>query len=233
MADVQKVLGGRMKICAVIPVHNEAKTIGGIVESLSFKHIESLVIDDGSSDGSGQIAKSKGATVITNNPRGGKGNALKQGFAYAIKHHYDAVITIDGDGQHDIGDIENFIQQAHKDPVSVITGNRMSNAKGMPFLRYVTNTFMSFIISSACKHKISDTQCGYRYIHCSILREIALISNDFEIETEILMKTSKKGYPIYSVPVKTIYNNEESKISPFRDSVRFINYFLKELRNKA
>lgn len=233
MADVQKVLGGIMKICAVIPVHNEAKTIGGIVESLSFKHIESLVIDDGSTDGSGQIAKSKGAAVITNNPKGGKGNALKQGFSYAIKNNYDAVITIDGDGQHDIGDIENFIQQAEKGPVSIIVGNRMNNAQGMPFLRYVTNTLMSFIISLACKHKISDTQCGYRYIHCSILREITLISNDFEIETEIIMKTSKKGYPIYSVPVKTIYNNEESKISPFRDSVRFINYFLKELRNKA
>ncbi len=222
-----------MKICAVIPVHNEAKTIGRIVDALSAKHVLPLVIDDGSMDDSGRIARSKGATVITNNPRGGKGNALKQGFAYAIKNNFDAVITIDGDGQHDIEDIKNFIQQAEQDPVSVIIGNRMGNAKGMPFLRYITNTLMSFIISSASKCKIPDTQCGYRYIHCSILQKFNLISNSFEIETEIIMKASKKGYPIYSVPVKTIYNTEESKISPFRDSVRFIKYFLRELRDKA
>ena len=222
-----------MRVCAVIPAHNEAKTIGRIVEMLAFKHIESLVIDDGSTDKSGEIAKSRGAIVITNNPKGGKGNALKQGFQYAIQNKFDAVITVDGDGQHDIGDIETFIAQAKKDPVSVITGNRMQNSQGMPLIRYWTNCFMSWMISCACGRKIPDTQCGYRYIHCSILKSLELVSKDFEIETEILMKASKKNFPIYAVPVKTIYNDEESKISPFRDSVRFINYFIKEINNKT
>ncbi len=222
-----------MRICAVIPAHNEAKTIGTIVERLVSKNISALVIDDGSTDSTGHIAKTRGAFVITNNPKGGKGNALKQGFQYAIKNGFDGVITIDGDGQHDIGDIDHFLKQAHKDPVSVIAGNRMNNPKGMPMVRYLTNRFMSWLISCACGQHIPDTQCGYRYIHCEILKSLQLVSKDFEIETEILMKANKKKFPIHSVPVQTIYRNEESKISPFKDALRFFNYFFKELFNKT
>lgn len=222
-----------MRICAVIPVHNEARTIGKIVEELAFRHIESYVIDDGSSDQSGEIARLRGAVVRRNDPKGGKGNALKQGFEYAIQQKCDAVMTIDGDGQHDIADIPKFISQAEKNPVSVITGNRMNDTKNMPWVRKFTNWFMSWMISRACGQVIPDTQCGYRYIHCDILRNIDLVSNDFEIETEILMKASRKKYPIFSVPVKTIYHLEESKISPVRDTIRFFKYFFSEVRNKS
>jgi glycosyltransferase involved in cell wall biosynthesis len=231
MAYVQGVLG-KMKICAVIPAHNEARTIGYVVESLAHKHIDAVVIDDGSTDRSGELARSKGAHVIRNKQKSGKGGSLKVGFHYAQEKKYDAVIALDGDGQHDVADLHLFLAQAQKDPISVITGNRMANAKGMPFVRFCTNHFMSWMISRACKQHIPDTQCGYRYIHCDVLKSFDLVSNDFEIETEILIQASKKGFPIHSVPVKTIYSDEESKIRPLKDTIRFFNYFFKEAKRK-
>jgi glycosyltransferase involved in cell wall biosynthesis len=218
-----------MKICIVIPAHNESKTIGVLVHALREKPFDVVVIDDGSTDQTGDIAKKSGAVVIRHDQKSGKGYALQKGFDYALHHDYDGVVIMDGDGQHDIENIGAFLALAEKNPASVIVGNRMGNARGMPLLRYCTNRFMSRLIAWACGQPIADTQCGYRYIGCDVLREINLTCRDFEIETEILMKACKKGFKIADVPIKTIYRNEESKIRPFKDTVRFIAYFTKEL----
>lgn len=218
-----------MNICIVIPAHNESCTIGFLVESLSRKSFDVVVIDDGSEDDTGMIAREKGAMVIRHDQKQGKGCSLRAGFRYALDHGYEAVITMDGDGQHDIGGIDRFLIEAKKHKVCVMVGNRMGNSKGMPFIRYCTNRFMSWLISLACGQMISDTQCGYRYIHCDILDQIDLASRGFEIETEILMKACRKGFTVWNVPIKTIYRNEESKINPFKDTIRFFAYFIKEI----
>lgn len=157
--------------------------------------------------------------------------SLQKGFEYAIAHQYEGVITMDGDGQHDVEDIDKFIKAIAKDPKSIITGNRMGDPAGMPRSRYFTNWFMSRLISWLCKQRIPDTQCGFRYIGCDILKNCHFLTKDFEIESEVLIKASKKGYKIYSVPVKSIYQNEESKIRPFKDTFRFITYLFKEWEN--
>ena len=216
-----------MNICIVIPAHNESCTIGYLVESLSKKGFDVIVIDDGSVDETGVIAQEKGAIVIRHEEKEGKGSSLREGFQYAKEHDYEAVITMDGDGQHDVGGIDRFLIEARKNKISVIVGNRMANSEGMPFIRYCTNYFMSRLISLACGESIVDTQCGYRYIHCDILKTLDLTSRDFEIETEILMKACQKGFKVRNVPVKTIYRNEESKINPFKDTIRFFAYFIK------
>ena len=226
MADVQKVLD--MKIAALIPVHNEARTIGRIVEQLKAKNIDTVVVDDGSSDGSGNAALKKGAVVIFNEIKSGKGYSLRRGFAYLLKAGYDGVIVMDGDGQHDVSDIDGFISKAIA-RAGIVSGNRMQNSKGMPVVRYLTNRFMSSLISLACGQFIPDTQCGYRYISADVLRHIELKCNDFEIETEILIKACRHGFNVQSVPIKTIYQDEESKINPLKDTIRFIVYFAKEV----
>jgi len=218
-----------MKFCILIPAHNEANTIGALVRALKEKQYDVVVIDDGSQDGSGQIAEGQGAVVISNTKKSGKGASLQNGFDYALKKGYDGVLAMDGDGQHDPQDVENFFEHARKNQEQVITGNRMHNPKGMPMVRYLTNCFMSFLISLVCRQSIPDTQCGYRYISCNVLRQIPLTCRDFEIETEILMKAAKKGFHIESIPVKTIYRNEKSKINPFKDTIRFFSYFIREV----
>ncbi len=220
-----------MKIVILIPVYNEARAIGTLVEHLKKQSLDVMVINDGSSDRSREIAQEKGAVVLSNEQRTGKGASLQKGFEYILKQDYDAVVTMDGDGQHAVEDLEEFFKVARMNPSSIVTGNRMSNCKTMPKTRYFTNRFMSFLISSVCRQRIPDTQCGYRYISRDVLKQLSLRCNDFEIETEILIQASKKGFRVYSVPIKTIYSDEESYIRPVRDTIRFMIYFFKELFN--
>ncbi len=222
-----------MKILVIIPIFNERRTIGQIVRDLRNQNIEVLVMDDGSDDSSGILAEQNGAVVIRNSSRQGKGYSLRVGFDYVIKNNYDGVITLDGDGQHDVEDIGKFIKMANDNYVDIIIGNRMDNSKGMPWVRFLTNKFMSFIISLACRQSIPDTQCGYRYLSKKILKQILLSSDDFEIETEILIEVSRKGFKVYAVPIKTIYSDEESKIKPFKDTIRFFRYFFRAISSKS
>ncbi len=218
-----------MNTCIVIPAYNESRTIGQLLDELSSRIDDVIVVDDGSNDRTGLIAKEKGAHVIFRGQKSGKGMSLRKGFELALQKDYDGVITLDGDGQHNVDDIVQFEREAKQHPVSVIVGNRMHAPEGMPFIRYCTNRFMSLIISAACHQKISDTQCGYRYISCDVLRKIDLLCCSFEIETEILIKASKKGFKFYSVPIQTIYRDEKSQINPFKDTIRFFSYFIKEV----
>jgi hypothetical protein len=99
----------------------------------------------------------------------------------------------------------------------------MADTKHMPFVRLCTNRFMSWMISLACGQKIPDTQCGYRYLSMSALREIKLESNDFEIETEILFQAVRLGWNIGRVPIRTFYPSEHrSHIQPVFDGVRWL-----------
>jgi glycosyltransferase involved in cell wall biosynthesis len=218
-----------MNICVLVPAYNEKAALGNVVKAVLQHDLDVVVIDDGSTDGSGTIAATAGAYVLRNDHRMGKGFSLRKGFTWAVKQGYDGVITLDGDGQHDPADLDNFLQKAMEQPSSVIVGNRMQATREMPILRRMTNRIMSGLISYACHVSIPDTQCGYRYIGAEVLRSFEFMSGDFEIETEILMKASRKGFPIFNVPVKTIYRDEKSKIKPFKDTIRFIIYFYREI----
>ncbi|MBI5149377.1 MAG: glycosyltransferase family 2 protein [Candidatus Omnitrophica bacterium] len=217
------------RICVLIPVLNESRTIAEAVGAVRARGLDVVVVDDGSTDNSGPIARGAGAFVIRHDQRRGKGGSLRDGFRHILQKGYEAVITLDGDGQHDPVDIDQFTQLAGRISPGMIVGNRMATPRGMPPVRYLTNRFMSLLISWACRQNIPDTQCGYRYIHRDVLREVPLSCDDFEIETEMLMKAAKRGFQIHSVPILTIYRNEESKINPVKDTVRFIAYFSKEL----
>jgi len=218
-----------MKICVIIPVYNECEAVGFVVESVLQKGLDVLVINDGSTDESGTVALEHGAQVITNPSKTGKGASLRRGFQKALEEGYDGVITMDGDGQHDAQDLEKILVKAQANPHSIINGTRMTDPRGMPLVRFLTNKVMSWMISWVCRQKISDTQCGFRYIDAGILRAITLSSQSYEIETETLIKASRAGFPIYSVPVRTIYSSEKSKVHPVKDTIRFLRYFFKEL----
>lgn len=232
MVDVQRVLGS-MKIGVVIPVYNEAKTIGQIVKALKTKGFDAVVVDDGSADHSGRIALESGAIVLWHKQKEGKGSSLRDGFAYALRYNYDAVITMDGDGQHDVDDIEKFITKAQEIPSGVITGNRMQNHHGMPATRLWVNRLMSKVISILCRQDITDSQCGYRYIARAVLEKIHLSSRDYEIESEVLIQACRNDFPIHTVPIKTIYSNELSKIHPVVDTWRFFVFIGKQIFSRG
>ena len=96
----------------------------------------------------------------------------------------------------------------------------------MSFLRRITNTSMSILISLLSFQWIPDTQCGYRLIKKDVIEKVKLITSHYETESELLIKASWKGFRIISVPITTVYSDEKSKIKPGRDTLRFFKMIL-------
>lgn len=213
--------------CVLIPSYNEAKTIGSIVESLKDKRLTVYVVDDGSTDNTADIAVSKGATLIRHMTNKGKGAALREGFKAVIETDFEAVLVMDGDDQHEVDDIDGFITKMDNTGSDMVIGNRMSDTSSMPYHRIKTNKFMSWLISKIAGHRIPDTQCGFRLIKMDVLKNVSLESSNYEIETEMIVAAARKRFKIESVPVKTIYEDQTSKINPVIDTIRFIILILK------
>lgn len=220
------------KVCVLIPSYNEARTIGRVVKGARARGLEVCVVDDGSSDNTSAIAKAEGAIVIAHAKNMGKGTSLREGFKYILKENFDAVITMDGDDQHDSCSIPDFVKEAEASSADMVIGDRMREAKHMPSLRRNTNRFMSYVISKVCGQDVPDTQCGYRLITRKVLESVALDSSNFEIESELIVKAGRKGFKIASVPVKAIYRDEKSKINPVLDTLRFIAFISRMLITK-
>ncbi|MFC1703432.1 glycosyltransferase family 2 protein [Candidatus Omnitrophota bacterium] len=217
-----------MKICVIIPSKNEAKNIGRLVKKIKQLNLDVLVIDDGSADDTGSLAKKQGAIVIKNDINLGKGMSLRKGFEFALEEGYTGVIVMDGDGQHDPTNIPDFLKKSQTSKAGIIVGNRMKKPDNMPFVRWCTNNFMSMIISSMSRQNIPDSQCGYRYIGADVLRKMRLISKKYEIESEILIEASRAGYTIDSVSIKSIYQGQTSKINPIIDTLRFLRFIIRK-----
>lgn len=216
-----------MNIFVVIPAYNEHRTIDHIVQGLASKGFRVVVIDDGSKDHTIIEANKYGAELIVHNKNGGKGRCLREGLEYALKEGCDAVITMDGDGQHNLDDVDKFINKFKEAGSDVILGNRLHNPKRMPFIRWCTNIFMSFMISMALKRKIHDSQCGYRLLSRNAIEKMALSTTNYEIESEILFEAAGKSLAISTVDIDSIYQGEASQINPFLDTVRFIKFLIK------
>lgn len=222
-----------MRTCVLIPSYNEEATIGEIVRKLKEMDLEAIVVDDGSSDNTHKIASENGAITLRHAKNLGKGASLKEGFDLILKTtNFDAVIIMDGDGQHSPDDIHKFIEHAKKYGDDIIVGNRMRYVKNMPFVRLNTNRFMSFLLSSICGQQIPDTQCGFRLLRRKVLKKIDLKTDKYDLESEILIKASKEKFKIASVPVKTIYRDELSSIHPVKDTLRFAALILRSYINR-
>lgn len=211
-----------MKCFVIIPAFNEGERIESLVREIGAFNEDILVVDDGSTDGTSESARSAGAHVLHHRENRGKGEALKTGFRYALSHKADAVITLDGDGQHDWREIAAFLQEARKEDAGIILGTRMRDVRGMPFVRLLTNLVTSWIVSRISRQRISDSQSGYRLIQCKVLRSLYLQTSNYDLESEILIKASRAGYRIKEIPIKTLYGKNTSKIHPWRDTVRFV-----------
>ncbi|NQU73389.1 MAG: glycosyltransferase family 2 protein [Candidatus Omnitrophica bacterium] len=218
-----------MRICVIMPAHNEAKAIGDLIKSINPYVGDVLIVDDGSTDETERISREAGASVIGFKKNAGKGAALKAGFDYALQNNYDAVITMDADGQHSPKDILSIIDNASSSEVGIVVGNRMANPEAMPAIRFATNLAMSLIISAICRQNIPDTQCGFRLVKCNVLKAIRLVSLNYEIESEILIRASRTGFKIKSAPIKSIYEGQTSLINPIVDTWRFFAMLFRAL----
>ncbi|MBN2484084.1 MAG: glycosyltransferase family 2 protein [Candidatus Omnitrophica bacterium] len=222
-----------MKVWAVIPAYNEANSLGLVLEELQQTELSILVVDDGSTDETAQIAQSAGVTVLRNSENLGKGQSLKNAVQYLFDNEeFDYVITMDADRQHAASDVKGFLYQAHQGEKFVL-GNRMNNPQGMPFDRVLTNRFMSWLISALIKQHIPDTQCGFRLIKREVLEKIPIETENFEVDSEFLIKAVRNNIRIKSIPIQSIYHKDSSsKIKPIIDTIRFLRFFFLAILNQ-
>ncbi len=214
---------------ALIPAFNEERTIAEVVRRARPFVRKVLVIDDGSTDRTEELARAAGAEVRRHQINRGKGVSLSEGFRRALEEGWEGVIVLDGDGQHEPEEIPRFLATARQPGVSIVIGNRMEATAGMPAIRYNNNWLSSRIVSFLAGRKIPDSQCGFRLLKKEVLEQVTCTARNYDMESEQLIKAGRRGFRIASVPINCIYSGEESKIKPGRDTWRFIRLVLRSL----
>jgi glycosyltransferase involved in cell wall biosynthesis len=215
----------RRECAALIPCFNEELAIGDIV-GRTRRYLEAVfVIDDGSSDRTAALARQAGAEILSHPANLGKGAALQSGWQLARARHFRWVITLDGDGQHAPEDIPALLECAERTSAAIVIGNRMANPAGMPWVRKVVNHWMSRRLSAAARQFLPDSQCGFRLIDLEALAALPISAGHFEIESEVLLALAQARRKIEFVPIQVIYKNEQSKIHPLRDTLRWFRWW--------
>ncbi|MGI5870326.1 MAG: glycosyltransferase family 2 protein [Kiritimatiellia bacterium] len=221
-------------VLILIPCYREQGRIGDVVRDAVALGHPVVVIDDGSDDDTAAEAEAAGARVIRHDVNQGKGKAVATGLTHAQAGDWDAIVMLDGDGQHLPGEIGRFIDKFKESKPDLIVGTRMADTATMPFVRRCTNRFMSWLISRQLGCRISDTQCGYRLIaRRAFPVALACTSGGFSAESEILLQLALQGYTLGEVPISTVYGTERSSIRPVRDTLKFIKmlaHFRKQRR---
>jgi glycosyltransferase involved in cell wall biosynthesis len=219
-----------LRLLALIPAYNEAASIARLVEATR-PYVEAvLVVDDGSRDATAELARQAGATVLVQPVNGGKGAALQRGFDYCLEQGFEAVVTLDADGQHDPALIPALVAPLAEGTADLVVGSRRQLwDRHMPLVRRLTNAFMSWLLSRVAGQRLEDTQSGYRVLHARVLRQVRPRTSRFEAESEFLLVAARRGFRIAWVPISVIYGGRPSHVRPLADGLRFARMLVRVL----
>jgi len=197
-----------MKIVIIVPAYNESRFIGKFLDKLLLVTRSVVVVDDGSSDNTCEIAKGIGVECLQHMINLGKGATLKTGCDYAFKKMgADAVIIMDGDDQHVVGDIKLF-EKALKGGAQVVLGVRQMDAN-MPIMRILGNKSISILINLLFGRYIADIPSGFKAMTKSAYTQLKWHSSGYEVETEIAVRIAKSKLDYVEVPISTVYNGKD------------------------
>ena len=204
-----------MKITVGIPAFNEEKNIASIISRLKDFTDSIVVCDDGSSDMTAKIAEDMGAILVKHPKNLGYGAAIRTIFLKAKELESDVLVTIDGDGQHQIMDVEKILKPIEKNQADIVIGSRFLDKKSdVPKYRELGINVITKVTNVSIKNKITDAQSGLRAYSNKVLSEITPSDSGMGISTEILIKSSSKGFRIVEVPITISYAGETSTQNP-------------------
>ena len=235
-------------VSVIIPARDEANSIGSLIpkirENLSKYPHEVVVIDDGSKDATGQIARSNGAIVVSHRKNLGKGAAMKTGVENTTG---SIIVFLDGDGAHDPQDIPGVITPFFQGKADLVIGSRTLPESKVPSSsakRRLSNSLASFTISVIislllpiatlfkCPVKwirITDCTSGFRAIRRDAWQKLDLDSQGFGIETEMIYEAVENKLTITEVPISCIWDSHLSRLSIMRDGLKTLNLLAKKL----
>jgi glycosyltransferase involved in cell wall biosynthesis len=210
----------RLQTSIVLPVFNEAPNLGGLIKkiiALNLPSCEIIVVDDGSTDGSADVAMKAGANVVRHPYNIGNGAAVKTGIRSARGR---LILLMDGDGQHQADDIPKLL--AETKTYHMVVGARAKGSK-LRFHRYVANLVYNIFACYVTRFSVKDLTSGFRVLsRADALRFIDLLPNTFSYPTTLTLAFLRSGLSVKYVDIKSLYRSGQSKISLISDGFRFL-----------
>lgn len=201
------------KILICIPAYNESKNIAQIVTKCLDYATKVVVYDDGSTDGTQEIAIRAGATVIRGLKNRGYGVAIRSLFQIAKEESADVMITLDSDGQHDPGQIHNMLEPIIEEDIDIVIGSRFltrQDSEKVPRYRSFGIKTITRLTQVASYKNITDAQSGFRAYSKNAITDINLYEQGMGVSTEILLRAKEKGLLIKEVPITIKYDVQNS-----------------------
>jgi glycosyltransferase involved in cell wall biosynthesis len=220
---------------AVIPAYNEEKTIGRIVEETSKYVNQVVVVDDGSTDGTREVARSAGAMILGHSHNAGYGASLATGFKYVKNNGAGILVVLDGDGQHDPGQIPQLIAPIIEGKADVVIGSRFmddEHKSEMPAYRRFGIGVVNKAWRFASSDSMTDTQCGFRAYSRRAIDGIDIREAGMSASLEVLDQASDNNLKVVEVPVSVRYGDNTSTMEPGKHGMELINYIMKKLKEE-
>jgi len=195
----------RGRVAILVPAYNEAENVGHVLDLIPAevcgRPIAVLVVDDGSRDGTGDVAAEHGAAVARHVINRGGGAALRTGYRLMVESGAEVVVTIDADGQHLPSEMERLVQPVLDGEVDVAHGSRvLGHADRNHFARELGIVFFNRLVSFITRTKVSDCSNGYRAVRTTVLPQLVLRQEQFHT-SEFMIEAIKRGIPAKEVPV--------------------------------
>jgi glycosyltransferase involved in cell wall biosynthesis len=218
-----------MTYCILIPSYNAEKTIGTVLLECLEAAVPVLVVDDGSTDETANIAATLPVIILRHKHNQGKGSSLRTGFAWALEQGVDLVVTLDADGQHDVSAVKKLVEFAHGGRIDLLIASRHDQFEEMAGLRASWNRFGVWCMRKRTGFEITDSQSGFRCYSTNLLRSVTLVADGYDLEMELLMKAWRNGFRIDSLPVaaRVADGRSTSHFRPVRDTWNICKVFLR------
>ncbi|MFN2571909.1 MAG: glycosyltransferase family 2 protein [Gemmatimonadales bacterium] len=220
-----------MRVALVIPAFQAAATLGAVIARarLASPPAQIIVVDDGSSDRTTEVAARAGVTVMTHARNRGKGVALQTGIARARADGVAVIVTLDADGQHPPEEIPRLLEPISAGQADLVLGARARSGT-MPVARRFTNWLSATLASRIGGRPVRDAQTGFRAFTREVADAVRSTGERYEYEANFLLDALRAGYRVVSVEVPTIYGTEEgamihSHFRPWSDTWRMARAF--------
>ena len=211
------------RVVVAIPAYNEARFIGSVVLSVARYADCVLVIDDGSSDRTAELAVAAGAVVVRHHENGGKGKAVNTAFREARRLGAAALVLIDGDGQHEAAEIESIVNPVLAGEADMVVGSRFLGARNLiPAYRKFGQHSLTLATNLASGTWLTDSQSGFRAFSAAALEALTFRAAGFSVESEMQFLAREHGLRVVEMPISVVYR-EPAKRNPIRHGMAVVN----------